>query len=810
MTEAERLIHEFRLRHSAAKYRAVKAFKGPHDEVGKQIMNSAPRVKVCLTIILFAERANDAWEWSCFAAIQDKLLQGLLRKEIPLTDDEFDLLLVALTATKKLQIPKPISGVLTMCEAKKEAGRLTDSTRARLQELWRKLHGGIGDHAELRKLCARISSIAAAGPAPTEAPLERADAWAALAEDDLPAMPELERDAWRSLFTHSRRSTASNPTNRWNSTTVSLIEGIGSGNYIATLERWFREVRPLPGEIRAADPLSVLLLREANSEVLKGLVWGCAISGSSNAAAIVADLAAVCYRKIPGRGPLSPKIGNACLVALEKIGDANAVAQLSRLRNKIKYVVAQRLVERALEAAATRAGLTVFELEEISLPTFGPHPDNGLDESLKSFTAEIRITPKAELKVTWRNEDGETQKSVPAEVKNEAADEWKELKRTLGEIGKLLEAQRHRIEQLFRFERVWNFPDWEERYLNHPLVAPFARRLIWRFADTQSRESLGIWCDGHLVGSNDQTLPTFSAGTVVSLWHPILSDVATITAWRNWLIARRVSQPTKQAHREVYLLTDAERTTRTYSNRFAAHILRQHQFAALAQERGWKYKFHGGFDSANTPGIALPEWNLHAEYWVEPAGDFTQSGGAIHTCLSTDQVRFLRDAEPLPLADIPPLIFSEIMRDVDLFVGVTSVGNDPAWADGGRGDTERNAWAHFSFGDLSATAQTRRDLLERLVPKLKIASRCSFAEKFLVVRGDLRTYKIHLGSGNILMSPNDRYLCIVAGSGKAPDDKVFLPFEGDRTLSVILSKAFLLAADAKITDPTIVQQLKLQ
>ena len=42
----------------------------------------------------------------------------------------------------------------------------------------------------------------------------------------------------------------------------------------------------------------------------------------------------------------------------------------------------------------------------------------------------------------------------------------------------------------------------------------------------------------------------------------------------------------------------------------------------------------------------------------------------------------------------------------------------------------------------------------------------------------------------------------------AAGDRVFLPFEGDGTLSVILSKAFLLAEDTKIKDPTIVSQLK--
>ena len=73
----------------------------------------------------------------------------------------------------------------------------------------------------------------------------------------------------------------------------------------------------------------------------------------------------------------------------------------------------------------------------------------------------------------------------------------------------------------------------------------------------------------------------------------------------------------------------------------------------------------------------------------------------------------------------------------------------------------------------------------------------------------MRTYNIHLARGNILMHQNHQYLSIVpAQSADAGKDRVFLPFEGDTTLSVILSKAFLLADDAKIKDPTIVSQIK--
>src|SRR5207248_11579888 len=131
--------------------------------------------------------------------------------------------------------------------------------------------------------------------------------------------------------------------------------------------------------------------------------------------------------------------------------------------------------------------------------------------------------------------------------------------------------------------------------------------------------------------------------TSVSLWHPIGQALDDILSWRDWLERREVVQPFKQAHREVYLLTDAERRTGTYSNRFAAHILRQHQFNALCAARGWKNKLRLMVDDDYPPAHRLlPQWNLRAEYWIEGAGseygrDTTDSGAFLY--LSTDQLR---------------------------------------------------------------------------------------------------------------------------------------------------------------------------
>ncbi|MEU7862972.1 hypothetical protein [Nonomuraea sp. NPDC049141] len=118
-----------------------------------------------------------------------------------------------------------------------------------------------------------------------------------------------------------------------------------------------------------------------------------------------------------------------------------------------------------------------------------------------------------------------------------------------------------------------------------------------------------------------------------------------------------------------------------------------------------------------------------------------------------------------------------------------------------------NTGSPNGFGELPETARVRRDALARLLPRLTIADRCTLEERFLRVRGDLRTYKIRLGSGNILMDPNDAYLCIVP---RGAADQIFLPFEEEGgMLSIILSKAFLPAADTRVTDESITRRIRL-
>jgi hypothetical protein len=425
--------------------------------------------------------------------------------------------------------------------------------------------------------------------------------------------------------------------------------------------------------------------------------------------------------------------------------------------------------------------------------------------------------------MNWISSSGKTQQSVPAKVKTEHVDELKALKKIEGELEKVLPSVRARIERSLIDQRHWRFDVWRQRYLDHPVSGAFARRLLWNFNGRTA-----IWYEEKFITEDgSDLLPDETA--IVELWHPIGASPQTVLHWRRWLADRQIVQPFKQCHREIYLFTDAERQTATYSHRFANHILMQHRLQHLCMDRGWQYKLMGAFDSQSTPTLKLPRWNLVVEYWVEPLVDQGQSTAGIYTTVGSDQVRFLRatasppnavgfpmavralpavqhfNYEPVPVTEILPVVFSEVMRDVDLFVSVCSIGTDPTLNQG----THADYWHAFSFGELNNTAQTRKQVLESVIANLKIAPRCRIEDKFLVVTGDLNTYKIHIGSGNILMEPNDEYLCIVPTRGiAAMPNSLFLPFEGDALLSVIISKAVLLAEDAKITDQSIVRQIK--
>jgi hypothetical protein len=172
-----------------------------------------------------------------------------------------------------------------------------------------------------------------------------------------------------------------------------------------------------------------------------------------------------------------------------------------------------------------------------------------------------------------------------------------------------------------------------------------------------------------------------SVDAEVRLWHPFFSVTEIVHGWRRRINELEIVQPFKQAWREIYVLTEAEKETDTYSNRFASHVLQQSQFRAIGRARGWNVPAQGNWNGGGSyPARIIPGADLAAEFVVGLAAD---TGDRLPNyslpLIVTDRVQFFSSREGgIPLDQVPPLILSEIFRDLDLFTSVASIGTDPA------------------------------------------------------------------------------------------------------------------------------------
>ncbi|SCF27076.1 DUF4132 domain-containing protein [Micromonospora chokoriensis] len=587
----------------------------------------------------------------------------------------------------------------------------------------------------------------------------------------------------------------------------------------AATAKWLRRVDELLVSTPGADEVvrAVLeafvahgrSLHDDSDRLVRGLVWVLSRQLDERATDLLARVtaaAAAAPRQAAGF-PHAQKAAVAAIPLLaERSGEA-PVRTLARLSATVRNKAVQSRVQAALARLGGLRGWSPSEVLELAVDDHGLDSGGRLRTPVGPYEATIEVTGDR-ARLTFAR-DGGPLRGVPAPVREAYGDELRQLRDLVKRVGASLVAERQRVEGLLSEERTWSHSDWSSRFLDHPITAAYGRRLVWETSTDGHRWTAGLPrrdSDGWTIADLSGRAVT---GDRVRLWHPARATADEVLAWREHVLATALAQPFKQAFREVYLLTPAEELTHAYSNRFAAHILRYRQANALMRARGWQAGYlgtwDGGYDSEATKPFGGGTWRASFHHQLVENADERRYD--VEFC-STDQVRFARRDgatwQPTPVVDVPPLVFSEAMRDVDLFVGVTSIATDPEWAD--RGEDRFHAYWHRTAGAaLTQSAEVRRDALGRLLPRLTIADRLRLGDRYLHVRGTIREYRIHLGSGNILMAPDDAYLCIVPARDRT--GRLHLPFDDDPMLSTILSKAIMLAADDTITDATVLRQL---
>jgi hypothetical protein len=552
---------------------------------------------------------------------------------------------------------------------------------------------------------------------------------------------------------------------------------------------------------------------------IRAAAWAAQLSGAAWAPELLERLAGLYTEMLFNGEPYNARVVNGAVSALALRSDRDAVVRLARLQRSMWHGGMRKHVERELDSVAAAGGLTRGQLLELSAPDLGLERDGTATlEVGAGGSLTLSLDERCRLVAGWSFAGRDaTTASPPAALRSAEPDRVKELQHHVKQARASLAVERDRVDGLLAEQPRWNMQDWAASYERHPVLRVFGRSLIWNVElGDQIRAGIAVGEAASFVAVDGDTF-TATDDARVTLWHPIAAEEGASAAWRSALFERRLVQPVRQAFREVYRLAPEERGSRHYSTRFAGYLLRHQPLRGLFKRRGWRspglYVWDAGGPDVAVASRAFAGFGIRAELryrpeWTEEALDGIPGA---YQLVGTDQLRFYREgkkeADALALEDVPALVVSEAMRDLDLFVSVCSVALDPAWRDVGD-EQLRHRWREHAFGELVESARIRRDVLAYVLPELSIADRCKVYDRDLVVDGRRATYRIHIGTGQVRVDPHGSPLVIPerrVGGRELAD--LFLPVEADDTLTAVLNTAFLLANDDAVTDPAFLSQL---
>ncbi|MCL9660907.1 DUF4132 domain-containing protein [Paenibacillus hunanensis] len=419
-----------------------------------------------------------------------------------------------------------------------------------------------------------------------------------------------------------------------------------------------------------------------------------------------------------------------------------------------------------------------------------------LDELLFYFN-DYEVEPGLLVRLDIDNEgqtsvlaskDGKLLKSVPSRLnKDEYIVKLKELKTDLRDQYKRArqELERSMInETALRAEEIM-------KLLNNPVLAPLFKSLVFRKVADGSLGYLSE--DGMSLNTAFAPEPTtLQATDEVNVAHPIhLFESGQWQAFQSNALERQFyaqqadradqvrREPFKQVFRELYLPNADEKASGIISRRYAGHQVQPSKTSALLRGRGWTVSYEEGLQKVDYKHNLIASIYALAD-WFSPADTEAPT-------LETVQFHDRSTYKPIPLEDVPPIVFSEVMRDLDLVVSVAHVGGV---------DPEASL----------TTIELRRVIVEETTRLLKLDN-VKIDRNHAMIQGKLGEYNVHLGSAIVHKQTVGAIHIVPVHSQHR--GRLFLPFlDEDPRTAEIVSKILLLAEDQKIKDPQILEQLR--
>ena len=390
-------------------------------------------------------------------------------------------------------------------------------------------------------------------------------------------------------------------------------------------------------------------------------------------------------------------------------------------------------------------------------------------KKLDDIDVYIKIDDLGQSEIIYEKA-GKELKSLPTKLKKDKYIE------AIKEVHKNLKEQYRRSRKMLEeaMEDGTEFYGYEiENLMTNPVIAPILKSLIFKMGN-----DLGYYVDKKLKSAKKKSV-TVKDDSLLKIAHCFdLFESGEWATYQKDIFDRELKQPFKQVFRELYVKTVDEKG-RDKSLRYAGHQVQPAKTVALLKTRRWIIDGEEGLEKVYYKENIIAKIFALAD-WFSPADIEAPT---------LEEVQFFdrKTFKPILIDDVPDLIFTEVMRDLDLVVSVAHIG-----------DVDPEA-SH-------STIEMRKAIIEFNCKLFKLKN-VTFTENHALIKGERAEYSIHLGSGLVHQKAGSAINVLPVHSQHR--GRVFLPFiDDDPKTAEIMAKVLLFAQDDKIKDVFILEQIK--
>ena len=256
---------------------------------------------------------------------------------------------------------------------------------------------------------------------------------------------EEEKNIWFQLMSQAQKASGSKPSSKYLKDSKVLMDELGTEKFKSIVQDWFNHLAGMKETVTISvneyngqeyQSQQTTYLDSLNSDALKGFVWMSSFFHDQKTIQAIGKLAERCFKKIPGIGATAGALGNACLFTLYASKGLDGIAQLSKLKLKIKQNSTLELIEKYIDEAAKKLGVSAMEIEDLAVDDF-KLSEHKLSFELGDFTCILELPGIGKSQLRWLKKDGTEQKSIPQNVKENFAEKLKKSRKSKNKSTKL-------------------------------------------------------------------------------------------------------------------------------------------------------------------------------------------------------------------------------------------------------------------------------------------------------------------------------------------------------------------------------------